>query len=87
MSAYSFVAEKTADKSKLLLNRSGGERKQQFISADAVTQAIVFNILVYDKRNRKNSLFPCFLFRDGKMVAPAVTDNVREPEMQNIANP
>ena len=68
MRAYSRIAKVFTDKGKLLLNGSGRERKHQLVSRNAVAQAIVFYILIDNKGNSENALFPCFLFRNGKPV-------------------
>ena len=74
MRAYPLIAKVIADKGKLLLYGPRCQRKHQLIAPYAVAQAKVFDILIDNKGNSENTLFPCFLFCDGKPVSAAVAD-------------
>ena len=87
MGVDTIITKIITDGSKHFLNGSCGNREHQVVSADAVAQTIVFHILIDNKGNSENTLFPCFLFRDGQAVASPIADNIAEAQAQNIANP
>ena len=74
--ADSLIAQIITDKGKLFLYGPCGQGKHQFIAAYAVAQAEILNILIDNKGNSENALFPCFLSGDGKPVSAAVADNI-----------
>ena len=69
MRADTLIAQIIAYKGKLFLYGPCGQGKHQVISAYAVAQTEIFNILIDNKGNSENALFPCFLFSDGKPVS------------------
>ena len=69
MGADTLIAQIVTDKGKLLLYGARCQGKHQLIAAYAVAQTEIFNILIDYKGNSENTLFPCFLFRDGKAIS------------------
>ena len=61
MRADALIAQIITDKGKLLLYGARCQGKHQFIAAYPVAQTEVFNILIDNKGNSENTLFPCFL--------------------------
>ena len=53
---------------QLLLDGSLADWKEQVPTADAIPQAIVFDVLLDDKRNCEDPLFPCLLLHDLQAV-------------------
>ena len=74
MRADALIAKVITDKGKLFLYGSCGQGKHQFIAPYSVAQTEIFNILIDYKGNSENTLFPCFLFCDGKSGSSAVAD-------------
>lgn len=87
MRADSLIAKIFADNGKLLLYGSGGNGKNMVIAANSVAQTIIFNILLNNKGNSKNTLLPCFLLCNCQTIAATVADNIAGAQAQNIANP
>ena len=85
--ADTFIAQILTDKGKLLLYGSGGQRKHKRVSVNAVAETIIFHILIDNKGNSENTLFPCFLFCDSQAVAAPIIDDIREMKPHNVANP
>ena len=57
--ANAFKAKIIADKSKLFLYGSGGQREQYIIALNAITQAVVFNILINHNTNLIYTFLKC----------------------------
>ena len=66
MRADTLIAQVVTDKGKLFLYGSGSQGKHQVIAAYSVAQTKIINILIDNKGNSENALFPCFLFCDQK---------------------
>ena len=64
-----FITKVIAYNRKLFLYRPFGDGKDSVGAGDAVPKAVVFQILLDDKRDSKNTLFACFLLCDGKAVS------------------
>ena len=76
MSADTLKAQIVADDFQLLLDGSLGQREHQFISPDAVPQAVIFNILLDYQRHSKDTTFPCLLLHDFKAVSIAIFNDI-----------
>ena len=85
--ADAFIAQIVTDKGKLLLYGARCQGKHQLIAAYSVAQTEIFNILIDNKGNSENTLFPCFLFCDSQAVAAPIIDDIREMKPHNVANP
>ena len=71
-----FIAEIITNKLYLLLDGSFGNRENMVVLFNAIPQAIVFYILLYDQRNSKNAAFACFLFYNLQAEAVAVPHDI-----------
>ena len=66
--ADAVIAQIITDDFQLLLDGSLADGEKKVGGLDAITQGIVFRILLNDKGNSKDTLFPCLLLHDGKPV-------------------
>ena len=64
--ADTLIAQIIADDLQLLLDGSLCQRENAFFAADAISQTVVFNILLNDKRDCENPL-PAFLSKGGTL--------------------
>lgn len=87
MSADSIIPKIIADMLYLLLDGSFGDRENQISWLDAISQAIILDILLNNKWNSKDSVFPGFLLYDIQAVPVTVTNDVGEMETQDVADP
>lgn len=85
--ADAFVAQIVTDDGELLLDRSGGHREDQVIAAYSVAQTIVFDVLLDDQRDSKDTLLACLLLSDRQAEASAVIHDVAGAEPYDVADP
>ena len=81
------VTEEVANKLNLLLNSPFCYWEDQIGWLDAVTQAIVLDVLLDDQRNSKDPVLSSFLFDDIKVVSVAVPNDIGKMEAQDITDP
>lgn len=87
VSADALKAQIVADDFQLLLDGSFGQRKNQLVAAEAVPQAIVFDVLLDHQGDCENAALPGLLFHNLKAVSVTVQNNVTETELDNVADP
>lgn len=84
MSSDALKSKVITDKSKLFTDCTFGQIKNLFIFSDSISQTIIFNILLNNKGNCKNSFLFCFPFRYLQSVSVPVPHNIGKPQAQNI---
>ena len=87
VSADPLEAQIIADDFQLLLDGSFGQRKNPLVAAEAVPQAIVFDVLLDHQRHRENAALPGLLLHNFKAVSVSVQNDVTEAELHNVADP
>ena len=70
------IVQVIADNSKLLLDHSFRDGEYHIRSTDAVTQAVVFNVLLEHHRNSEDTLLAGLLLRDLQSVSVTVPDDI-----------
>ena len=80
------ITQVVTDDSKLLLNGSCRDGKDQVIASNTIAQAVIFNVLCYDQRNGKHPPLPSFLLNDLKTIALTIPNNAIGSEFHNVAD-
>lgn len=84
--ADALVTQIVADDPQLFLNCSFCNRENGFRFGDAVSQTVIFDVLLNDKGNCENSAFACLLLHHFQSEAIAVPYDVAEPKFENVAD-
>ena len=71
---------------QLLLDGSLGDRKDQVVPANAISQAVVLDILLNQERNSEYSALPCLLFHHFQSEAVSVPHHITKSQLQNITD-
>ena len=87
MGADALVPQIVADDPQLFLNCSFCNWENGIGFRDAVSQTVVLNVLLNDKGNCKDSAFAGLLLHHFQTEAISITNDVTEPEFQNVADP
>ena len=85
--ADALVTQIVADDPQLFLNCSFCNWENGFRFGDAVSQTVIFDVLLNDKGNCKDSAFAGLLLHHFQTEAISITNDVTEPEFQNVADP
>ena len=72
---------------QLLLYGSFCDWEYKVTPADAISQTVVFDILLNDQRHGEHSALACFLLHHFQTIAVTIPDNIARPQFQNIADP
>lgn len=83
----SIIPKIITNKLDLLLDSPFCYWEDQIGWLDAISQAIILDILLNNKWNSKDSVFPGFLLYDIQAVPVTVTNDVGEMETQDVADP
>ena len=84
--ADALVTQIVADYPQLFLNCSFCNWENGFRFGDAVSQTVIFDVLLNDKGNCKHSAFACLLLHHFQSEAISITNDVAEPKVQNVAD-
>ena len=72
---------------QLLLDGSFSDREDQIVPADAISQAVVFDILLNQERNSEYSALPCLLLHHFQTEAVSILYDIARPQFDDIADP
>ena len=84
--ADALVTQIVADDPQLFLNCSFCNWENGFRFGDAVSQTVIFDVLLNDKGNCKDSAFAGLLLHHFQTEAIAVPYYVAKPEFENVAD-
>ena len=76
VSADPVITQISANKLYLLLDSSFRDRKYQIGGLDAISQAVVFYVLLNDEGNGKDPVFSCLLLHDVQAITISVPNNI-----------
>ena len=79
-------AQVIADNMQLLLHSPFCDGEHQFCLPYAISQTVVFDVLVYDHGNSEHSALACLLLYHFKTIAIPIPYNIALPQFQNIAD-
>ena len=72
---------------QLLLDGSFSDREDQIVPADAISQAVVFDILLNQERDGEHSALPCLLLHHFQTEAISILYDVARPQLDDVADP
>ena len=87
MGADPFNIQIVAYDFQLLLDCSFADWENQIRPSDAVPQAIVFNVLLNQKRDSKHTPLSCFLLHHFQTVAVSVPYDIARSEFDDVTDP
>ena len=80
------TSQMVANDSQLFLNSSFRNREDSVCAPNALAQAVIFNVLLNDKRYSEDPVLASFLLHDLQMIAISVPDYIAKTQPQYIAD-